>query len=151
MWRERQQQNYDGLSAKAPRLTHGRQTEVPGAGSNNWVALSHAGSTWQEGEWGKYSKQRAAEDLHLAIANTAECFFSFQKRLDGNRKTHQSPRCHSSLRNNQSPNEQISHKSQDHLQSFLYSAPEHWRAAPFTFPQQQSAREPNSGPWVPRT
>lgn len=50
--------NYDGLSYKTPRLTYFMQTEVPGAWSNNQLALSYLDSTWQESEEEKYFEQK---------------------------------------------------------------------------------------------
>lgn len=75
--------NYDGLSYKAPRLTHCTQTEDAGARSNNRVALSYADSTRQESEGREIFWAKRWGNLHPAIANTAQCFgfFSFQKKL----------------------------------------------------------------------
>lgn len=78
-------------------------------------------------------------------------FFSFQKSLDRQQEhAPKSPLPFPPSGTNSPLNPQISHKSQDHLQSFLYSAPEHRSAALFTFPHQQPVGKPDLGGWVPQ-
>lgn len=110
---------------------------------------------WQErrGKISQTKSQGKSAIYHYISSYSKHCrmLFSFQKRLDRQQKnTQKSPLPFSPSGENSPPNPQISHKSQYHLQSFLYSAFEHGRAAPRTFPHQQMVGESNLGGWAPQ-